>query len=87
MTKPIRKAITLDGTANAYLTLRIGIITKKYCGALVKLETKSIRRLASLEAARLLGGIVVASSRKVTSAIYEAVKRKTSQIGLRGGAS
>ena len=75
----------LDGTANAYLTLRIGIITKKYCGALVKLETKSIRRLASLEAARLLGGIVVASSRKVTSAIYEAVKRKTSQIGLRGG--
>jgi hypothetical protein len=54
---------------------------------LVKLETKSIRRLASLEAARLLGGIVVASSRKVTSAIYEAVKRKTSQIGLRGGAA
>ena len=77
----------LDGTANAYLTLRTGIITKKYCGALVKLETKSIRRLASLEAARLLGGIVVASSKKVISAICEAAKRKTSKIGLRGGAA
>ena len=77
----------LDGTANAYLTLRTGIITKKYCGALVKLETKSIRRLASIEAARLLGGIVVASSKKVISAICEAAKRKTSRIGLRGGAA
>jgi uncharacterized membrane protein YcjF (UPF0283 family) len=67
----------LDGTANAFLTLRIGAITKQYCGSLTRQETRSIRRLASAQAARMLGSIVLASSKKVTSAIYEAARKKT----------
>ena len=71
----------LDGTANAFLTLRIGAITKQYCGSLIQQETRFIRRTASVQAAQMLGSIVLASSKKVTSAIYEAAKKKTGGLG------
>jgi Domain of unknown function (DUF697) len=71
----------LDGTANAFLTLRIGAITKQYCGSIIRQETRYIRRMASLQAAQMLGSIVLASSKKVTSAIYEAAKKKTGGLG------
>ncbi|MBA4393938.1 MAG: hypothetical protein C0407_10335 [Desulfobacca sp.] len=70
----------LDGTANAFLTLRIGIITKQYCRSLVRVEPKSIRRLASVEAAHMLGAIVLTSSKKVTNAILKAAKKKTTGL-------
>jgi hypothetical protein len=70
----------LDGTANAFLTLRIGIITKHYCRSLVKGDRKSVRRLAVAEAAQMLGAVVLDSSKKVTSAILTAAKKKTTGL-------
>jgi hypothetical protein len=70
----------LDGTANAFLTLRIGVITKQYCRSLVRMERKSIRRTASVEGAQMLGAIVLTSSKKVTTAILTAAKKKTTGL-------
>lgn len=66
----------LGGTANAFLTLRVGIITQQYCRAVVLPERRSVRRLAAGRAAVMLGGIAVAGSRRVLGAVGQAGKRK-----------
>lgn len=48
----------LTGSANAFLTLRVGMITREYCRCTVRLERSGLRRAATLQAARLLGSIV-----------------------------
>jgi hypothetical protein len=48
----------LTGSANAFLTLRVGMITKEYCRCTVKVEKRGLRRAATLQAAKLLGSIV-----------------------------
>jgi hypothetical protein len=48
----------LTGSANAFLTLRVGMITKEYCRCTVKIEKRGLRRAATLQAAKLLGSIV-----------------------------
>lgn len=48
----------LTGSANAFLTLRVGMITKEYCRCTVKAEKRGLRRAATLQAAKLLGSIV-----------------------------
>lgn len=45
------------GAGNAYLTLRVGIITRQYCRSLVRPERRALRHAAALLAARMLGGI------------------------------
>ncbi len=59
----------MNGAANAFLTLRVGIIARQYCSPVVKKEKRKIRQLASVEASRLLGAIVVNSAGKITRAI------------------
>jgi len=66
----------LTGAANAFLTLRVGIIAKRYCGSLVLVERKSIRRWAAAEAAKLLGSIVRQGTGRVSKALWEASKGK-----------
>jgi len=66
----------LTGAANAFLTLRVGIIAKRYCGSLVLAERKSIRRWAAVEAAKLLGSIVRQGTGRVSRALWEASKDK-----------
>ena len=51
----------VNGTANAFLTLRVGIIAKRYCGALVLPEPRAVRRFAVSQAAQMLGAIPVRS--------------------------
>lgn len=48
----------IQGTANAFLTLRVGFIAQQYMGSLVRLERRRVKRSASLQAVRLLGAIV-----------------------------
>ena len=45
----------LSGTANAFLTLRVGMITRQYCNALVTRDKSLIRKSAIAEASKLLG--------------------------------
>jgi hypothetical protein len=66
----------LSGSANAFLTLRIGIIAKDYCGSLVAEPRRQVRRAATTEAARLLSGIVKESGARVREAIWREIKSK-----------
>lgn len=66
----------MEGSINAYLTLRVGSITKRYCGSLVKPERKTLRRLASVEAAGQLGKIIKGSGSEVVDKIKKFYKDK-----------
>jgi Domain of unknown function (DUF697) len=66
----------LSGSANAFLTLRVGIIAKGYCGSLVARPRAQLRRAATAEAARLLSGIVKESGSRVRDAIWKDLKTK-----------
>jgi len=76
----------LTGTANAFLTLRVGILARRYCGSLVLAEKRTLRRAASAEAARLLGTIVKQSTTRLSKAIWQASKGKVGGVlsGVKG---
>jgi len=69
----------LSGSANAFLTLRVGMITKEYCRCAVRLEKTGLRRAATLKAAKLLGSIVREGTIKLSKATVNATKSKMSQ--------
>jgi hypothetical protein len=65
----------LTGTANAFLTLRVGIIAQEYSRGWVKPKRRELRRAAVTRAAGLLGSIAVAGAGTVSSAIASASGR------------
>ncbi|HET7090864.1 MAG TPA: DUF697 domain-containing protein [Anaerolineae bacterium] len=65
----------LEGTANAFLTLRVGVIGQRYCASLTTFDRRAVRRYASVTAASMLGAIVSSSSMVVSKAILSAAKR------------
>jgi hypothetical protein len=66
----------LTGSGNAFLVLRVGVIAKRYCGSLSLGERRSIRRAATLEAARMLGPVVGQGATKISRAAWEITKEK-----------
>jgi hypothetical protein len=62
----------LEGTANAFLTLRVGVVCRTYCGSLAVFDRKSARRHAGFTAATMLGSIVGESAATVAKAILAA---------------
>ena len=80
----------LEGTANAYLTLRVGVICRTYCASLTAFDRKSARRYASVTAAAMVGSIVGESAAKVAKAILAAAKKagvstiESTTAGIRG---
>jgi len=48
----------LSGASNTFLTLRVGIITQRYCNALTRPERVSLRNAATTAAAKQMGSIV-----------------------------
>lgn len=69
----------LDGAINAYLALRVGAITKGYCGSLVRYERKTLRRSASIEAANHLGKIITENTKMVSKKILMKFEEKFSE--------
>lgn len=65
----------LQGSANAYLTLRVGILTKTYCASVAKIEKKGLRKLAAVEAVSMLKTVVNDSTAVVSKAVFQAAKR------------
>jgi Domain of unknown function (DUF697) len=63
------------GAANAFLTLRVGIIAKQYCRAVVIADRRTLRRLAIFQATQLLGGVVLDGTKRVAAAVGTATKR------------
>ena len=69
----------LSGSANAFLTLRVGMITKEYCRCTVRVEKMGLRRAATVKAAKLLGSIVKEGTAKLSKATVDATKSKLSR--------
>jgi hypothetical protein len=69
----------LSGSANAFLTLRVGMITKEYCRCTVRVEKAGLRRAATVKAAKLLGSIVREGTVKLSKATVSASRTKLSQ--------
>jgi hypothetical protein len=67
----------LSGSANAFLTLRVGMITKEYCRCTVRVEKMGLRRAATLKAAKLLGSIVRDGTVKLSKAAVNATVTAT----------
>ncbi len=75
----------ISGTANAFLTLRVGVVARRYCGAMTRPENRSLRRAAFTEAAGMLGAIATSGAKKVVGAVAKAsartVAKTASSIG------
>lgn len=67
----------IEGSANALLALRVGVIAKKYMTRLEKVDKRLIRRSATLEACRLLGSIVQVNSANIIKSFIKASKKAT----------
>ena len=70
----------LSGSANAFLTLRVGMITKEYCRCTVRVEKAGLRRAATVKAAKLLGSIVREGTVKLSKATMTASRIRLSQV-------
>jgi Domain of unknown function (DUF697) len=70
----------VTGTGNAYLTLRVGIVARQYCGHRKDGDRKSIRRSAAVQALPLLGSIVRDGAASVASAIWDRPKKFFSDL-------
>jgi hypothetical protein len=66
----------VTGSGNAFLALRVGAIAKRYCGSLCRIERRSIRRAATIEAARLLGPVIVQGTGRISKAVWDVSKEK-----------
>jgi hypothetical protein len=67
------------GTANAFLTLRVGLIARAYCGSLVVPERRTLRRSAVSQAAQMLGVIAKDCARRVAVAFVTASRVRTGE--------
>ncbi len=63
-----------EGSTNAFLTLRVGIITRQYCSSGGALTVKQMRKNALKEASMMLGSLVLALSGQVVKAVLGATK-------------
>ena len=75
----------LTGSANAFLTLRVGMITKEYCRCTARVEKSRIRRAATLQAAKLLGSIVKEGTVRLSKAAVTGTKTKVAETFKRMG--
>ncbi len=66
----------LTGSGNAFLVLRVGVITKRYCSSFSIDERRSIRRAATLEAAKMLGPVIGQGAGKISRAAWDITKKK-----------
>lgn len=67
----------VEGSVNALLTLRVGIVASRYLSSSVDLDKKSLRKGAFVEATGQLGTIIVSNSTEVIKSISKAAKKAT----------
>lgn len=65
----------VDGTVNAFLTLRVGCLASNYCSSVTQPSTRSLRRTASVQAAGMLGAVAKDGAERVGAAMWDAAKR------------
>jgi len=78
---------TANGAANAFLTLRVGLITREYCAALTRPEKSEVRKSASLAALAMVGEIAKEQGARVAQAAWQGVSdaaQSTAVATMRG---
>jgi predicted DNA binding protein len=65
----------IQGSANAFLTLRVGVIARYYCASIVRPERSSLRHAAAVRASALLAIVLGESTYKVTRAVVRATAK------------
>jgi len=71
----------ISGTANAFLTLRIGLIAQKYSSPIIVGEKRQIKKNANLEASKKLGKVISGSIVLLTKSIGKASINATKRFG------
>jgi|SRR6056297_383490 len=71
----------ISGTANAFLTLRIGLITQKYSSPVITEEKRKIKKNANIEASKMLGKVISGSIVLLTKSIGKASINATKRFG------
>lgn len=71
----------ISGTANAFLTLRIGLIAQKYSSPIIMEEKSHIKKNANLEASKMLGKVISGSIVLLTKSIGKASINATKRFG------
>ncbi len=66
----------VNGAANAFLTLRVGIMAKRYCSSLVLAERRTLKRAATVEAVGLLGSVVSQGTARISKTVWDVSKEK-----------
>ena len=79
VTTLIVSAIT-EGAVNALLTLRVGSLSQRYCGATVRQDPHKIRRAATVEACSLLGAMIRENAVIVLKAFGKATRRAAAKL-------
>lgn len=69
---------TAQGIANAYLTLRVGLIAQRYMGSLTAPQRRQVRKSAAVQAARLLGLVVKENAGRIRQATMN-LSRKSAE--------
>lgn len=62
-----------NGSANAFLTLRVGLIAKAYCAPLVEPDPRAVRKSATIAALALLSDITKENGSLVAKAVWSGV--------------
>jgi hypothetical protein len=65
----------VDGTVNAFLTLRVGCLASNYCSSVTKSTTRSLRHTATVQAAGMLGAVAKDGAERVGTAMWNTAKR------------
>jgi hypothetical protein len=66
---------TVEGTVNAFLTLRVGCVASRYCRSLTMLDTRQLRQGATAEAAQMIGSVARTGAERVAAGIWDAANQ------------
>lgn len=69
-----------DGAANAFLTLRVGMMARSYCSSLVQPDRRQIRKSATIDALAMFSQIVQDNAAQIASAVWQRVGSTASGI-------
>lgn len=74
----------MEGSINALLMLRIGLITQRYLSTITKVDNRTIGKSATIQACSLLGTLITDNSKRIVDAIYNSIKNATADAIRRG---
>lgn len=64
----------LTGSANAFFTLRVGVIARRYCAPIIREDRRAVRRAAATEALKMLRPVLSEGTAKIGEGIRDRVK-------------